>query len=83
MNSLMLAASTLDLGGDGFINQLVTFLVVGLAVGISYAIAHYFATRPKLPAVALTIVNGAFILVGGLALINFLLGLVGKGFIKW
>lgn len=76
-------ASALDLGGEGFVNQLVTFLVIGLVVGILYAIAHYFATRPKAPAIALTIVNGAFILIGGLALINFLLGLVGKGFIKW
>jgi len=83
MNTLMLAATTLQLGGDGFINQLVTFLVIGLCVGLLYAAAHYFAARPKAPAVALTVVNGLFIIVGVLVVINFLLGLTGKKMFEW
>lgn len=79
----MLAASELKLRGDGFLSQLITFLVVGLCVGLLYAAAHYFATRPKAPGIALTIVNGLFIIVGCLVLINFLLGLTGKAFIDW
>lgn len=83
MNSLFLASAGVQFGGPGFINQLVTFLLVGLCVGLLYAAANYFATRPKAPPMALTIINGLFVIVGVLVIINFLLGLAGRPFIEW
>lgn len=81
----MLAASV-NIGGDGFVNQLLTLLIVGIAAGVLYAMGYWFCTRPKVAAaapVALTIWNGLFVLIGGIIIINFLLGLAGRPFIKW
>lgn len=79
--------AAIDLGGgDGFIHQLEMFLLVGLALLVLYFIGWWFATRPKIvqmAPIALTVWQGLFVLVGGLVLINFLLGLAGHGFVKW
>jgi hypothetical protein len=65
------------------IDQLLTFLIVGICVAIVYCMGYWFAKRPSVPPVALTIWNALFILIGGIVLINFLLGLGGHSFIKW
>lgn len=72
-----------SVSGDGFIHQLIFVLLVGISAGILYAIGWWFIKRPPIPPIVLTIWQGLFILVGGLIIINFLLGLAGHGFVKW
>lgn len=81
MNEIMLAA--IDIGGKGFINQLVTLLIYGICVGLIYAAGLWFLRRPSIPPVVLTIWNGLFILLGLVIILNFLLGLGDKQFIEW
>lgn len=82
--STQLFAAAVDIGSDkGFLNQLLTLLVIGICVGIVYLMGLYFIKRPSVPPVALTIWNGLFVLVGGVAIINFLMGLGGNAFISW
>ena len=69
--------------GDGFVHQLIAILLIGICVGIVYAMGWWFLKRPPIPPVALTVWNGLFILVGGIIVINFLLSLGGHGFIHW
>lgn len=71
------------IGGDGLVHQLLMILVVGICVGIVYAMGWWFLKRPPIPAIALTVWNGLFILVGGIIIINFLLSLGGHQFIEW
>lgn len=80
MNTILAAIS---IGGDGFINQVLTLLLLGISVGILYLMGWWFARRPKVPPVVLQIWNGVFVLLGGILLINFVAGLAGHGFIKW
>lgn len=79
--NLILAA--ISIGGDGFINQVLTLLLFGIATVVLYLMGRWFATRPKVPPVVLQIWNGGFVLLGGIIIINFLMGLAGHGFIKW
>jgi len=88
MNFLMtLAEIKLNAGSDnGFIQQLITLLIIGICVGIVYAMGYWFFNRPSIAGkapIAMTIWNGLFVLVGGIVIINFLLSLGGHGFIKW
>lgn len=78
---LMIAA--IQVGGDGLVNQLLTFLLLGICVGLIYAVGWWFIRKFALPPVVLTIWQGLFILVGLVVILNFLLGMAGKPFIKW
>ena len=69
--------------GTGLINQLAFALIILLCLAILWWIGKWCIGAIGAPAVALTIWNGLFILLGGLALINFLLGLVDRSFIRW
>lgn len=82
MNYLMF--SVVRIGGEGMINQLLTFLLIALCVGVVYAMGWFFFKRqPPFPPVVLLIWQGLFVLVGGIVIINFLLGLGGYSFLKW
>jgi hypothetical protein len=86
MNSLATIAPMLaDLtsGGDGMIHKLLMVLIVGICVGIVFLVGRWFIQRPGVPAVAMTIWVGLFILVGAIVIINFLLGLGGHQFVPW
>lgn len=72
-----------SIGGDGLVNQLLTLLLFGICIAIVYAMGYWFFTRPKVPPLVMMIWNGLFILVGGIVIINFLMGLGGNQFIKW
>lgn len=80
MNLILLEIA---IGGEGFINQVLTLLLFGIAAGILFGMGYWFATRPKVPPIALQIWTGIFVLIGGIILLNFVMGLTGHGFIKW
>lgn len=79
--NLAIMLAEIKVGGDGFISQLLTLLVLGICVAIIYFMGNYFAK--KAPPIALQIWNGLFVLIGGIIIINFLLGLTGHAFLKW
>lgn len=81
MNSVMLSAAV---SGEGMVKQLVFVLVVGICLAVVYFLGRYFITSVfALPPTAMKVWNGLFALLGGLCIINFLLGLVDLAFIKW
>lgn len=71
------------LSGDGMVNLLVFVLIIGICLLIVWWLGRYFLTKFGAPGIFLTCWNGLFVLLGGLCLINFLLGLVGKPFVRW
>lgn len=80
MNTFLAA---IEIGGTGMINQLLTFLLLGICVGLVYAAGWWFIKNPPVPPIVLKIWQGLFIIVGLIVIINFLLGLTGNPIIKW
>ena len=70
-------------GGGGLVHGLFMVLIVGICVGIVYALGRYFIQKFAAPSLAMTIWNGFFLLVIAIVVINFLLGLAGKPFLKY
>jgi hypothetical protein len=87
MNKLLavspMLAVTLDFGNSGIIGQLLVFFVVILCMGIVWALGHFGFPKLKLPALVVTVWDCIFVLIGAIMLINFLLSLVGKQFIRY
>lgn len=75
----MLAA----VSGEGLVNQLLFILIIGICVLIVWWLGRWFITKLAAPAIVMTVWNGLFILLGALCIINFLLGLVDRPFIRW
>ena len=71
------------IGGDGLIHQLLMILIVGICVVVVFLMGRWFISRPSVPPVAMTIWIGLFVLVGGIIIVNFLLGLGGHQFVRW
>lgn len=69
--------------GEGMVRQLLFVLIVGLCVLIVWWLGRYFITKLAADGIVMTVWNGLFILLGGIVVINFLLGLVDKPFIRW
>lgn len=81
MKQLMFGA--VKIGGEGFINQLLTALIIGICVALVYGAGRWFLKIFNAPPIGLNIWNGFFVLVGLVVIINFLLGLTGNPLIKW
>lgn len=69
--------------GEGMLHQLGYVLIIGICIAIIWWLGRYFIGKFGLPAIVMTVWDGLFLLLGGLCLINFLLSLMGKPFIKW
>jgi hypothetical protein len=69
--------------GGGLVHDLLAVFIIGLCVGIVYALGRWFIQKLAAPPIAMTIWNGFFILVLAIVIINFLLGLTGHGFIRY
>lgn len=72
--------------GGGLLNTVWTVLVFGLCFAIIYALGVWcigaFSALSSKPAIR-KLWDGLFIFIGAIVLINFLLSLVGHGFIAW
>lgn len=71
------------LSGEGMVNQLLFVLIIGICILVVWWLGRWFITQLGAPAIVMTVWNGLFILLGGICVINFLLGLVGRPFIRW
>lgn len=69
--------------GSGLIHGLLLVLIVGICLGIVYAVGRWFIPKFTPAPIAMTIWNGFFILVMAILVINFLLSLGGWGFIRY
>lgn len=82
MNTFLADAIVVS-GGGGLIHSLFMILIVGICVLIVWAVGRWVITKFAAPAIAMTIWNGLFILIGAIVIINFLLSLGGHGFITY
>jgi hypothetical protein len=81
---ITLADVSLSTGSDGgLVHSLFFFLIIGICVAAIWWVGRWFFVKLALPAVAMTIWTGLFILIGLIVLINFLLSLTGHPFIRW
>lgn len=72
-----------QISGSAALNSLfLTFLIVLCAL-IVWWLGNYFFPKFGAPAIVLQVWTGLFILLGAIVLINFLLSLAGRPFIKW
>jgi len=69
--------------GSGLIHSLLAVLIVGICIGIVYAVGRWFILKLTQSALVMTVWNGFFILVGAIIVINFLMSLTGHPFIQW
>ena len=83
MNENLYLLAALDVSSSGFIKQLFVFLMVLLAALVLWAMGNYFIPKFGAPAIVLTIWHGLFVLLGGIFLINFFLGLAGHPLFTW
>jgi hypothetical protein len=83
MNTFLADALVVSGGGNGLIHGLFMILIIGICVGIVWWVGRWVITKLAAPAIAMTIWNGLFILVGAIIIINFLLSLAGHGFITY
>ena len=80
----MILADAISLGGGGgVIHALLMFLLVGLCVAAIWWVGSWFIAKMGLPAIAVTIWSGIFLIVGLIVLVNFLMGLGGHSFLAW
>ncbi len=73
-----------QVNGEGLIHTLWVALLVGICIGIVYAVGRWFITKlfPGFP-MALMIWNGLFILIGAALAINFVMSLAGHPLVRW
>jgi hypothetical protein len=81
MNTLlpMLAA----ISGEGMVRQLLVVLIIGICVLIVWYMGKWVITKLGALPIVMTVWNGLFILLGGIVIINFLLGMVDRPLIRW
>lgn len=72
-----------EVTGTDAVHTLLLFLVIGIAVLAIYAVGKWAMGKLGAPPLVATGWDILFVLIGLIVLINFLLGLVGKPFIRW
>ena len=85
MNTLItLADFSLRTGGsdNGFINALLTLLVIGVCVGLIWAFGRWIIQKFAAPPAVMVCRNGLFLFLGLIFVINFLVSLTGHPFIR-
>jgi hypothetical protein len=76
-------ADVLVLGGSGLSHNIFTIFVAILIGLIVWALGRFFFPKFKMPEVGMMIWDGLFVLIGAIAVINFLAGLAGHSFVQW
>ena len=76
--ALMLAA----VEGDSLVRNLFVLLIILICCGAIYYVGRIFISKAGKP-LPLMVWDGLFLLIGLIFVLDFLLGLVGRGFINW
>lgn len=69
--------SAIAIGGGGFINGLLTLLLIGICLGLIYAVGRWFIGKFVLSELVQTCWAGLFLLILLVVVINFVMGLSG------
>lgn len=69
-------------GGDLGRSILIVFCVILIGL-IVWQLGRWFFPKLGAPAVVMTVWDGLFVLIGAVAVINFLAGLMGHPLIAW
>ena len=81
---MMLGDISVRTGGDsGLVQSLIYVLLIGICVALVWWVGKWFIGQLGAPAIAMTIWNGLFILIGLIVIVNFLLGLTGHPLVRW
>lgn len=83
MNPILADAFLKDPQAGGLIHGLFLVLIVVICVALIWAAGRWFIQKVAAPAVVMTVWNGFFILVGLVIIVNFLMSLLGHGFIAY
>lgn len=83
MTKIVLFAATALSSSEGVIGKLFIFLMILLAALVLWAMGNWLIPKFGAPPIVLTIWHGLFVLLGGILLINFFLGLAGKPLFDW
>jgi len=85
MNASLLVPllAEISIGGSGMVHSLLVVLIIGIACLLIWWVGKYFIGALSAPAIAMTLWNGLFVLLALIVAVNFLLSLVGYGFIRW
>lgn len=70
-------------GGTGLIHSVFFILIIAVCLAIVWWLGDWIFKKMGVPAIVLTVWVGFFILIGAILVINFLLSLVGHGFITF
>lgn len=69
--------------GSGLIRGLLALLAMIVCCGLVWWLGKYLFGVAGFPAIVLTVWTALFVVIGVLVLINFIMGLFGKAFLKW
>ena len=86
MNDLFAMAYFSGGNGEGLVKDMFTLLIVGICLFIVWGLGYLLATKAfKVANTSLAIIvwTGLFVLVAAIAVVNFLLSLIGHGFIAY
>ena len=70
-------------GGSGLIHQLFVVLIIGICALALWAAGRWIITKLAAPGIVMTVWTGFFLLLGLIVVLNFLLSLIGHGFIAY
>lgn len=79
----MLGDVTLAGGDGGIVHQLIFVLLVGICAALVWWTGVWFMGKLGVPAIARTLWDGLFIILGLLFIVNFLLGLSGHPIFRY
>ena len=67
----------------GLIHGLFLVLIIGICVAIIWGVGRWIITKITAAPTVMAVWNGFFILVGAIVVVNFLMSLVGHGFMAY
>lgn len=83
MNYIVIFAASSLSSSDGVLWKLFVFLMIILAGLVLWAMGKWLIPKFGAAPIVLDIWAALFVILGGVLLINLLLGFAGHGFIKW
>jgi hypothetical protein len=82
MNTLLSEAVVIG-SGSGMIHNVFVVLILAVCLVILWFAGDWCFKKMGVPAIVLTIWMGFFLLIGLVVVLNFLLSLIGRGFITY
>jgi hypothetical protein len=72
-----------SVSGEGLVHNALVFFIIILCLLIVWALGHFGFPKVKAPGFVIMVWDGIWCLLAAILVINFLMSLIGHGFIKW